>query len=427
MGRSDDIISGHQEYLFPCVNVYYDDPVVITRGKMGKVYDAEGREYLDFFGGILTISVGHCNPEITDRVIAQMQELQHSSTLYPTEPQVRLAKRLADITPGSLKKSFFTNSGTEANETAILLAQMYTGATDVIVLRHAYHGRSALTMSLAGVSPWRVQRVPLGGISHAHTAYCYRCALGRSYPDCGLACASDVEELIQTATSGRVAAVIAEPIQGVGGYITPPPGYFEELVRIVRSHGGLFICDEVQTGFGRTGKMFGIQHWNVEPDIMTFAKGLANGVPIGVTIARDEIASAFEGQSISTFGGNPVSATAALATLDYIEEKGLVENARVQGERMRNHLLELRKKCPAIRDVRGAGLMQAVEFASEDGTPMADETARMFEETRRQGLLVGRGGLYKNCLRIAPPLNVSAKDIDASMQILGDSLSALQA
>jgi len=425
MGKSSDIVSGQREYLFPCVNTYYDDPVVVTRGRMGRVFDAEGREYIDFFGGILTISVGHCNPEINDRVFEQMRTLQHASTLYPTEPQVALARRLADITPGGLKKSFFTNSGTEANETAILLAQMYTGNTDVITLRHAYHGRSNLTMSLAGVSPWRVQRLPLGGISHAHSPYCYRCALGRTYPDCAVACARDLEELVQTTTSGRLAAIIAEPIQGVGGYITPPPGYFEEVVRIVRKYGGLFICDEVQTGFGRTGKTFGIQHWDVEPDIMTFAKGLGNGVPIGVTIARDEVANAFQGQSISTFGGNPVSATAALATLDYIEEHRLTENARVQGERLRGHLLEMQRGHPVIGDVRGKGLMQAVELVASDSSPLPDETARVFEETRRQGLLVGRGGLYKNCLRIAPPMTVSAADIDESARILERSLSAV--
>jgi 4-aminobutyrate aminotransferase-like enzyme len=425
MGRADEILSGQREYLFPCVNTYYDDPVVITRGRMGRVYDAAGREYLDFFGGILTISAGHCNPEITDRVVEQMRTLQHASTLYPTEPQVRLAKRLAGITPGGLKKSFFTNSGTEANETAVLLAQTYTGHTDVIALRHAYHGRSLLTMGLAGVSPWRVQRTPVGGISHAHAPYCRRCALGRTFPDCGVACARDVEELIQTATSGRIAAVIAEPVLGVGGYITPPPGYFEELVRIVRSYGGLFICDEVQTGFGRTGKMFGIQHWDVEPDIMTFAKGLGNGVPIGVTIAREDVANAFQGQSISTFGGNPVTATAALATLDYIEEHRLTDNAREQGERLRGHLLALQRKHPFISDVRGKGLMQAIEISGRQGEPLPDETARAFEETRRLGLLVGRGGLFKNCLRIAPPMNVSAADIDEAARLLDQSLSVI--
>ncbi len=427
MARPDDILSGQREYLFPCVNTYYDDPVIITRGRMGRVFDAQGREYLDFFGGILTISAGHCNPEITDRVIEQMRTLQHASTLYPTEPQVALARRLAGITPGGLKKSFFTNSGTEANETAVLLAQMYTGNTDVISLRHSYHGRSCLTMSLAGVSPWKVHKTPIGGISHAHSPYCYRCALGQKYPECGVACARDLEELIQTATSGRIAALIAEPIQGVGGYITPPPGYFEEAVRIVRKYGGLFISDEVQTGFGRTGKMFGIQHWDVEPDIMTFAKGLGNGVPIGVTTAREEVADAFQGQSISTFGGNPVSATAALATLDYIEEHRLADNARVQGERLRAHLEEMRRRRPCIGDVRGKGLMQAIELAGPDGAPLPDETARAFEESRRQGLLVGRGGLYKNCLRIAPPMTVSAADIDEAARVLDSSLAAIAA
>jgi 4-aminobutyrate aminotransferase-like enzyme len=425
MGRSDDVISGQREYLFPCVNTYYDDAVVVARGRMGRVFDAEGREYIDFFGGILTISVGHCNPEINDRVFEQMRTLQHASTLYATEPQVALARRLADITPGRLKKSFFTNSGTEANETAVLLAQMYTGNTDVISLRHAYHGRSLLTMGLAGVAPWRVHQIPVGGVTHAHAPYCFRCALGRTYPECSLACARDVEELIQTATSGRIAALIAEPIQGVGGYITPPPGYFEEVVGIVRKYGGLFICDEVQTGFGRTGKMFGIQHWDVEPDIMTFAKGLGNGVPIGVTIARDEVADAFQGQSISTFGGNPVSATAALATLDYIEEHRLADNARLQGERLRARLLELQRKYPVIGDVRGKGLMQAVELVGPDRAPLPDETARVFEETRRLGLLVGRGGLYKNCLRIAPALTVGEADIDEAARILDRSLASL--
>ena len=322
----------HKEYMFPCVSNYYSTPLAIKKGEGLYVYDWEGNKYLDFFGGILTVSVGHCQPEIIKETIDQIQTLQHSSTLYPNTPMVMLAEKLAKITPGKLKKCFFTNSGTEANETAITTAQLHTGVREIIALRHSYHGRSPLAVSLTGNAAYRAAGTNIAGITHALSPYCFRCPLGTSYPKCGVACAEDMEELIKTTTPGKVAAFIAEPIQGVGGFVTPPKEYFKIAVGIVRKHGGLFISDEVQTGFGRTGgKWFGIEHWGVEPDIMTFAKGLANGAPIGATIAAPEVADSFKASTILTFGGNPVTMRAATATLTYMEEHRLPDHGKNWG------------------------------------------------------------------------------------------------
>ena len=275
---------------------------------MQHVWDLDGRQYLDFFGGILTISVGHTNPKVTGKIKAQVDRLQHTSTLYPNEAIVDLAEKVAQITPGNLQKSFFTNSGSEANEAAVLLARMATGSYDVVGLRHSYSGGSSLTKAMTAQAPWRKAGIISVGISHAINPYCYRCPLGLTYPDCGVACANDVENLIQTGTSGQIAAFLAEPIQGVGGFITPPPEYFKIVFNTVKKYGGLFISDEVQTGFGRTGKhWFGIEHWEVVPDIITCAKGMGNGVPVGATVTTTELANSFQGLTISTFGGNPRS------------------------------------------------------------------------------------------------------------------------
>ena len=271
--KSAEVVRKHKEYLLPAVANYYQDPIVLESGDGLRVTDIEGRSFLDFFGGILTISIGHCDPRVTEPLKAQIDRLGHVSSVYPTLPTVELAERIANITPGRLKKSIFTASGTSADETAVVLAQIYTGAQEIIALRHGYSGRGVMAQALTGHASWRAVQSPIGGIKHALSPYCYRCPLGLKYPDCGIKCASDIEELIQTTTSGEIAGFIAEPIQGVGGFITPPPEYFEIAVEIVRRYGGVFICDEVQTGFGRTGgKMFGIEHYGVEPEIMTMAR-----------------------------------------------------------------------------------------------------------------------------------------------------------
>ncbi len=422
----EEIVLASREFLFPAVFHYYREPLVIARAKDQYVWDADGRQYLDFFGGIVTISVGHANDQVNQRVREQMDRVEHTSTVFLTEPQAALAERIASLTPERrLTKSFFTNSGTEANETAILAARCYTGTSEIVALRHSYHGRSSLGMTLSGQASWRIGPAMQPGIVHAHNAYCYRCPFGLSYPDCDIRCARDVDELIRTTTAGRVAGFIAEPIQGVGGLITPPPEYFPIVADIVRSHGGVFISDEVQTGWGRTGgKWFGIEQYGVVPEIITGAKGLGNGFPIGLTVAAPEVANAVRGLTISTFGGNPVSATAAKAVIDFIDAHALLKNAANVGADLRERLEELQRKHPAIGDIRGMGLMQGIELVEDRKTkaPAGDLTAQVMEAARAGGLLVGKSGIYGNVLRITPPLNIGRADVDEFARLLDRSL-----
>jgi 4-aminobutyrate aminotransferase len=428
--RSEEVVRKHKEFLWPAVTNFYQQPLVADHGQMQYLWDLEGRRYLDFFGGILTVSVGHCNPKVTSKVKAQVDRLQHTSTLYPNEQIVALAEKLAQITPGKLQKSFFTNSGTEANEAAILLARIATGSYDVVALRHAYSGGSTLAKAATGQAPWRKAGVISVGFSHAVNPYCYRCPLHLTYPDCGVACANDVENLIQTGTSGSIAAFIAEPIQGVGGFITPPPEYFKIVFKIVKKYGGLFIADEVQTAWGRTGKKwFGIEQWEVTPDIITSAKGLGNGVPIGLTITTDELANSYQGLTISTFGGNPVTSVAARATIQVIEEENLLENAHSVGAHFRAKLEGLKEKYPLIGDVRGMGLMQALELVKDRTTkePAPEATTQLLERTRDNGLLVGKGGLFGNVIRLSPMLNISKPDVDEAVRLLDKSFSEVRA
>lgn len=422
-----EVYEKHKKYLVPCVATYYKEPLILDRGKGKYVYDIEGKEYLDFFGGIVTISVGHCDDEITEKTCEQVKKLQHTSTYYPNVPIVSLAEKLAQITPGKLQKSFFTNSGSEAVETAILLAQLYTKRHEIIALRHGYSGATLLAMNLTAHGNYRLIESLVPGIRHAHNAYCFRCAFGKEYPQCDLECAKDVKELIETTTSGHPAAFIAEPIQGVGGFITPPKEYFKEVVSIVKKYGGLFICDEVQTGWGRTGgKMFGIEHWEVEPDIMVMAKGAANGVPVGLTIATPEVGDSLKGSHLSTFGGNPVTATAILATIDVIEKRKLVDHAEKMGLYLGNRLNGLKEKYRAIGEVRGMGLIQGLEIVKAKKEPAPDFVTEIFESTKEEGLLIGKGGLYGNVIRIAPPLTIGKGDIDQAIQIMDRGFEKIQ-
>ena len=430
---AQDIRAKHKEFLFPSVSNYYEESLPLTDGKGMRLRDVDGREYLDFFGGILTVSVGHANDEVNTAIKAQMDRLGHVSTLYPTIPIVTLAEKLASLAPGQLKKCFFTASGTEADETAVMMAQVYTGHTEVIALRHGYSGRSMLAQSLTAHAPWRAVPTQIAGIKHALSPYCYRCPLGLEYPKCGVKCAQDLEELIRTTTTGRVAAFLAEPIQGVGGFVTPPMEYFQIATDIVRKYGGLFICDEVQTGFGRTGgKWWGCEQYGVQPDIMTMAKGIANGYPLGATICTPAIADSLKSLTISTFGGNPITSTAATATIGVMEKLDLKGNAEKMGQRLRAGLERIQKKyARTVGDVRGMGLMQGVELVKDetakDRTPNPQATAKLFEETKKRGLLIGKGGLYGNVLRIAPPLIANANDVDEALTKLDESFAAIGA
>jgi 4-aminobutyrate aminotransferase-like enzyme len=426
----DEIVTKHKQYLFSCVTTYYKDPLVVDRAKGQYIYDLEGRQFLDFLGGIVTISVGHANEKVTAKIKAQVDRVQHTSTLFPTESIVALAEKMAQIAPGKLQKCFFTNSGTEANEVAVLAARMFTGNYEMLALRHGYSGHSQLTKSLTGLHTWRKAGVVPFGIIHAPGPYCYRCPYALTYPSCDLHCAKDVEEVIKTSTGGAVAGLLAETIQGLGGVVAPPPGYFKIVANIVRNYGGLFIADEVQAGFGRTGKKwFGIEHWEVEPDIMTCAKGMANGVPIGLTITRPEIADSYKGLTISTFGGNPVTCVAAKATIDLIEEERLMDNAHEMGTHFRSGLEALKEKHPAVGDVRGMGLMQGVELVKDRKTkePAPQLANQVLERCRANGLIVGKGGLYANVVRMSPPLNIPKAGIDEALKILDKSLAEASA
>ncbi|HYK60413.1 MAG TPA: aspartate aminotransferase family protein [Bryobacteraceae bacterium] len=420
-----EILLAHQQCLFPSVFHYYREPLVLTRAKNQFVWDADGNQYLDFFGGILTVSVGHCNDKVNRAVHQQVDKLQHVSTVFPTEPQAALARKVSEIAPGRGWKSFFTCSGTEANETAVLAARCYTGSTEIVALRHSYHGRSSLAMALSGQESWKLGP-PQPGVVFAHNAYCYRCPFGLEYPSCEIRCAKDVKELIRTTTTGRIAGMIAEPIQGLGGFITPPKEYFPIVAGIVREHGGVFISDEVQTGWGRTGnKWWGIEQWGVPPDIITSAKGMANGLPIGLTAARPEVADGIKKLTISTFGGGPIPTTAAKAVIDLIEEENLAANASEAGAYLRENLKGLKEKYPLIGDVRGMGLMQALELVQDrdSKTPAAEAAARLMEAARENRLLIGKGGLYGNVIRISPPLNITRADIDEFVRALDRSFA----
>ena len=428
---TQEILDKQKQYLWPNHILYYTEPMPLSHGDGLRVWDVAGKEYLDFFAGILTTSVGHNRPEVVEAAVEQTKKMIHSSTLYPNEAHVKLAEKMAEITPGELQVSFFTPSGTDADETAVMLAKTVTGHQEIIALRHGYSGRSAMGMSLTAHSPWRIGGTHVLGIKHALNPYCYRCPLKMTYPSCGVACAQDVEDVIRTTTSGRIAAFLAEPIQGVGGFITPPPEYFKIVHEVIKHYGGLFIADEVQTGFGRTGdKWFGIEHWEVVPDVMTMAKGIANGFPLANTITTREIADGMigKGLTLSTFGGNPVATAASLATIEVMEKEAHPQHVAEVGAHLRAGLERLQERYPVIGDVRGMGLMQGIELVTDRQTkePAPKAINHLFEETRQMGLLIGKGGLYGNVVRISPPLTATKEDVEKALQILDVAFGRVQ-
>ncbi len=416
--RTRELRARQDQVMYPVVGrlqLYGDEPLAVERASGMYLYDVEGNEYLDFFGGILTVSVGHCNEEVTEATVRQLRRTQHTSTLFINEATVAFAEKMRDVTPGNLSVSFFTSSGTEANETAIMTARMYTGRTDVIALRHGYSGRTQTAMSLTGQAPWRSGLVYDGYIKHVRNPNMYRRPAGMSEEAYLDLCVSEVEDVIGSSTEGRIAAFVAEPVQGVGGFVVAPQDYFRRVKPIIEEAGGLLIIDEVQTGWGRTGTgMCAIGHWGVQPDIMTFAKGVANGYPVGITTTTPEIAAAVDHLTLSTYGGNPVAMATALATVEYIERHGLVENAARQGATLRRHLERMQSRFAFVGDVRGMGLMQAIEFVDEAKRPDAARASAFVAAARRHGLILGKGGMGGNVIRIAPPLIVTADEVETA-------------
>jgi len=429
--RAEQVRAANREHMFPCETRLYDEPLVLARAQGTRVWDVEGREYLDLFSGILTTSVGHCNPEVVERVQQQVATLGHTSTLYLTPNEVEAAQALASIAPGRLNRTFFTNSGTEAIETAVMLACMYTGRTEVVALRHGYSGRSMLATGLTAHASWRPPSAALVAVKHAVSPYAYRCPFRQPCDErCTDAFIRDLEEVIITTTSGKPAAFLAETIQGVGGYVVPPPGYFQRAAEVIRRYGGLLIIDEVQAGFGRTGDhWFGIEHWDVEPDIMVMAKGIANGLPVGATMTREEIAKAWSVKTISTFGGNPVSMAALLATHAIMVRENVPARAQLRGAQLRTGLVAMQQRHAWIGDVRGMGLMLALELVEDAQTkqPSPAKAKRLLEAARAEGVLIGIGGLHGNVIRIGPQLLISEAEIDTGIDRLARACQRVEA
>jgi 4-aminobutyrate aminotransferase len=405
--------------------LYYREPIAIVDGEGCRVQDAEGNRYLDFFAGILTTIAGYNLPEITSAVQAQAGRMVHTSTLYLIEQQIELAERIASLAPIPGAKVFFTNSGSEANDAALLLATTFRHSNQIIALRNSYHGRGFSTMPITGNRSWSASSLSPFQVVYVHNGYRYRSPFGHLPEDQFVAaCVDDLRHMLDVATAGDVACMIAEPIQGVGGFVTPPDGFFKEMKQVLDETDILFISDEVQTGWGRTGEHFwGIEAHDVVPDIITFAKGIANGLPLGGVIARAEIMDSVQANSISTFGGNPLATAAALATLDYLEEHDLQTNAAKVGAYLRNRFDRLADRFEIIGDIRGKGLMIGIELVRPGGKdPNPEAAATVMEEARREGLLIGKGGLYGNCLRIAPPLSLAEPEAEEGYVMLERAL-----
>jgi 4-aminobutyrate aminotransferase len=423
----DDLLKRHQAVLPSWLALYYQEPLEIVSGSGRRVTGADGRTYLDFFAGILTNAIGYDVAKISDAVRAQVDTgVLHTSTLYLIRHQVELAERIAELSGIENAKVFFTNSGTEANETALLLATQYRRSNQVLAIRNSYHGRAFATVGITGNRGWSASSLSPVHVSYVHGGYRYRSPF-RDLDDAAYiaACTADLREVIETTTAGDVACMIAEPIQGVGGFSLPPDGLFGAFKEVLDEYGILFVSDEVQTGWGRTGDHFwGIGAHGVVPDALTFAKGLGNGMAIGGVVARGDLLDCIGANSISTFGGNPVSTAAASAVIDYLLSHDLQANARRQGERLMSGLRDLADKYDVIGDVRGKGLMIGLELV-EHGTdrPSPSAAGAALEEARRGGLLVGKGGLYGNVIRLAPPMTLSDEETTEGLQILTDALA----
>lgn len=422
----DEVLALRHQYLNPALFMLYREPIMIVEGHMQYLFDEKGRRYLDCFAGIVTVSVGHCHPKVIAKTIEQTRRLQHTTTIYLNPAIAKFAEKLASKMPKGLEVTYFVNSGSEANDLAIMMARLYTGNNDVIALRNCYHGASPTTMSLTSHHTWKFPGQINMGVHHAINPDPYRGAFG----DNGIKSADDVRDVIRFSTPGKVAAFIAEPIQGVGGATTAPKDYLARAYQTVRDHGGLCISDEVQTGFGRTGANYwGFQNFDVVPDIVTMAKGIGNGVPLAAVTTRREIAETLKQRiHFNTFGGNPVSMAQGLATLEVIDEDRLQDNARVVGGELKAGLLKLKDKHRLIGDVRGMGLMLGIELVKDHATkePAKAETLELMEHAREMGVLLGKGGLDGNVIRLKPPMCITSADVKFLLDVFDAALTIIE-
>ncbi|KAL6773797.1 AGT2 [Auxenochlorella protothecoides x Auxenochlorella symbiontica] len=421
----EEVLALRKEHLSPAMLYHFKNPVMITHGKMQYLFDERGRRYLDAFAGIVTVSVGHCHPEVNKAVIEQTERLQHTTVIYLNNQIAEYAKELTDRMPGNLKVAYFVNSGSEANDMAIMMARLYTGQYDMIALRNGYHGLTGATMGLMGLHTWKAN-IPHGfGVHHALNPDPYRGVFGNDGP----AYARDVTDIIQSSTPGRVAGFISETIQGVGGAVPLADGYLPEVYKTVREAGGICIADEVQTGFGRTGSNYwGFQNAGVTPDIVTMAKGIGNGLPLGAVVTTPEIAATLAQRlHFNTYGGNPVCSAGGRAVLRVIDQEGIQAKAADVGGHLLKGLRGLAAKHDVIGDVRGLGLMTGMELVKDRATkePAKEETAYVFERCKDLGVLLGKGGLHGNVFRIKPPMCITKPDVDFLVAALDQALSEL--
>ncbi|MCP5533679.1 MAG: aminotransferase class III-fold pyridoxal phosphate-dependent enzyme [Akkermansiaceae bacterium] len=424
----DEVLALRKAHVNPGIFHYYKKPIMVVEGKGQYLFDETGRRYLDGFGGIVTVSVGHCHPDVVAAAHEQNETIQHTTTIYLHPNLALYAKELADKMPGDLKVVYFTNSGSEANDLAMLMARAYTGNYDAIALRNAYHGGSPSTMALTSHHTWKFNVPHSFGVQHARMPDMYRGPFGKDDPEAGRKYADDVADLIRFGTSGRLAAFFAESIQGVGGTIVFPDGYLKHAYEHVRAAGGLCIADEVQAGFGRTGTHFwGFETQGVTPDIVTMAKSIGNGCPLAAVVTTPEIAQTLASRiHFNTFGGNPVSMAQGRAVLKVIEKEGLQRNSHVVGGQLKAGFAKLAEKHNLIGDIRGMGLMLGVELVKDRATkePASAECAAVFEKCKDLGLLIGKGGLWGNTLRIKPPMCLTSADADFLIDTLDEALAS---
>jgi len=402
-------------------------PIAIDHASGVQVWDETGREYLDCFSGISVVNAGHNNPKVVAAAKAQMDKLIHcASYIYHTKPVADLAEKFAKIAPRGLTKSFFANSGAETIEGAMKLARLYSGKHEFIALQTSFHGRTWGTLSITGNQGRKKRGGPYApGIAFAPAPYVYRSLWPNDPEQCARHCAKCLDDVIRYETSGDVAAFIAEPVLGEGGIVVPPKNYFREIKKVLDQHGMLFIADEVQSGFGRTGKMFAVEHYGVDPDILVTAKGIADGFPLSAFTTRPEIAGAYKpGDHLSTFGGNPVACAASLANIEFMLEENLPAKAKETGEYAMKKLRDLQKQNPIIGEVRGLGLMIGVELVRDEKlTPANTEAEATRDSLLKQGVLVGVGGVYGNVVRFQPPLIITKQQIDRAVAAFATALT----
>ena len=428
---NDELIAFRKKHFLPTAGLYHKEPIQIVKAEGEYVWDSNGVRYLDAIGGIICISAGHNHPKIKDGIknLLEKNMIQHTSTLYLNEQIIDAAEALLEEAPEGLDRVAFTNSGSEANELAFMAARHATGETMIVNLRHSYHGGTSAALASCGHGTWRFRAQPVANTTSAMEPYCYRCPFGKVPTSCEFECAKNVETTIQTSTHGKIAAFVAEPVMGVGGFIAPKKEYFDLVAKIVHNYGGKYISDEVQTGAGRCGQDFLLtKSFEIKADVVTMAKGFGNGAAIGAVLMKTEVAEKMAGKSyFNTFGGDPYQTLQAKLTMDIIKEDKLVENAKNMGKLITDGLTQMMKKYPIMGDVRGRGLLLGIELVKDQKTKThaSDETARFMDICKDKGLLLGKGGLMGNVVRIAPPISIKKDQVHSMLEIMDQAFAEL--